>query len=136
MLASQRRSDTGITHQAKIMRSGEPALQEKQEPQMKIKYIIYTLIVLGVAYLIYYRIAANKKIAQDGAGMGKGKGGSAKGLQVEGVVVTASDFTNDLEVTGTLEANESVELRSEVSGLVTSIREAEDWYEVSRRCEC
>ncbi|SMC80777.1 efflux RND transporter periplasmic adaptor subunit [Pedobacter nyackensis] len=88
---------------------------------MKIKYIIYVLIVLGIAYLIYYRIAANKKIAQDGAGMSKGKAGSGKGLQVEGVVVTASDFTNDLEVTGTLEANESVELRSEVSGLVTSI---------------
>lgn len=103
------------------MQSGKPALQVKQEPQMKIKYIIYVLIVLGIAYLIYYRIAANKKIAQDGAGMSKGKAGSGKGLQVEGVVVTASDFTNDLEVTGTLEANESVELRSEVSGLVTSI---------------
>jgi membrane fusion protein (multidrug efflux system) len=93
---------------------------------MKLKYIIYTLIVVGVAYLIYYRIDANKKIAEDGAAMGgkggKGKGGgAAKGLQVEGIVVKASDFTNDLEVTGTLEANESVELRSEVSGLITSI---------------
>ncbi|ACU05926.1 efflux RND transporter periplasmic adaptor subunit [Pedobacter heparinus] len=88
---------------------------------MKLKYVIYALIVLGIAYLIYYRISANKKIAEDGAGPGKGKGGSSKGLQVDGIVVQASDFTNDLDVTGTLEANEAVELRSEVSGLVTSI---------------
>lgn len=88
---------------------------------MKLKYVVYTLIVLGIAYLIYYRISANKKIAEEGGGMGKGKGGAPKGLQVEGIVVKASDFTNDLDITGTLEANESVELRSEVSGLVTSI---------------
>ncbi|MNK15144.1 Multidrug resistance protein MexA precursor [compost metagenome] len=90
---------------------------------MKVKYIIYTLLIVGAAYLIYYRISANKKIAAEGASMGKGggKGGPSKGLQVDGIVVTAGDFTNDLEVTGTLEANESVELRSEVSGLVTSI---------------
>ncbi|TCC89572.1 efflux RND transporter periplasmic adaptor subunit [Pedobacter hiemivivus] len=91
---------------------------------MKVKYIIYTLLIVGAAYLIYYRIAANKKIAAEGASMGKGgggKGGPSKGLHVDGIVVAAGDFTNDLEITGTLEANESVELRSEVSGLVTSI---------------
>lgn len=87
---------------------------------MKLKYIIYTLIVLGTAYLIYYRVSANNKIAADGGS--KGKGAPANSLQVEGVVVTASDFTNNLEVTGALEANETVELRSEVSGLITSIR--------------
>lgn len=88
---------------------------------MKLRYIIYTLIALGIAYLIYYRISANKKIANEGAGMSKGKGGPGKGLQVNGIVVRTGDFSNDLEVTGTLEANESVELHSEVSGLVTSI---------------
>lgn len=85
---------------------------------MKLKYIIYTLIVVGFAYLIYYRVSANNKIAANGAGKGKGP---AKSLQVEGIVVTASDFTNNLEVTGTLEANETVELHSEVPGLITSI---------------
>jgi membrane fusion protein (multidrug efflux system) len=88
---------------------------------MKLRYIIYTLIGLGIAYLVYYRISANKKIASEGAGMGKGKGGPGKGLQVNGIVVKTGDFNNDLEVTGTLGANESVELHSEVSGLVTSI---------------
>lgn len=89
---------------------------------MKLKYVIYTLIILGLAYLVYYRISANKKLEGDGGGRGKNmKGGAGGGLQVEGIVVQAGDFTNNLELSGTLEANESVMLRSEVSGLVTSI---------------
>lgn len=87
---------------------------------MKLKYVIYTLIVVGIAYLIYYRISANKKVEGMG-GPGGAKGASGKALQVEGVVVAASAFTNNLELSGTLEANESVTLRSEVAGLVTSI---------------
>jgi len=90
---------------------------------MKLKYLIYALLVMGIAYLIYYRISANKKLENEGGGSGgrNAKGGAGKALQVEGVVVSASAFTNNLELSGTLEANESVTLRSEVSGLVTSI---------------
>lgn len=90
---------------------------------MKIRYIIYVLLALGLAWLIYYRITSNKKIEGEGKGGAAGAkgGGAGKGLQVDGIVVSAGDFTNDLEVTGTIEANESVSLRSEVSGLVTSI---------------
>ena len=91
---------------------------------MKIRYIIYVLLAIGLAWLIYYRITSNKKIAGEGKGGAPGAktgGGPGKGLQVDGIVVTTGDFTNDLEVTGTIEANESVSLRSEVSGLVTSI---------------
>ncbi len=96
---------------------------------MKLRYVIYAVIVIGIAYLIFYRISANKKLAEDGAAMGKGGGGKsgakgggpAKALQVEGIVVSTSDFNNGLEVTGTLDANESVALHAEVSGLVTSI---------------
>ncbi|MES2828276.1 MAG: efflux RND transporter periplasmic adaptor subunit [Bacteroidota bacterium] len=92
---------------------------------MKIRYIIYTLLALGLAYLIYHRITSNKKIEGEGKNSsaskaGKG-GGPGKGLQVEGIVVRTADFTNDLDLTGTIEANESVSLRSEVAGLVTSI---------------
>jgi len=90
---------------------------------MKLKYIIYAIIILGIAYLIYYRISANKKLEGQGGGKpGKGMaGGQGGGLNVDGIVVKATDFNSDLEITGTLEANESVELHSEVSGLVTSI---------------
>jgi len=89
---------------------------------MKLKYIIYTLIFLGIAYLIYYRISANKKIENaGGGGNGGAKGGKAQSLMVDGIVVKPASFANNLEVTGTIEANESVALQSEVPGLVTGI---------------
>lgn len=96
---------------------------------MKIRYIIYTLLLLGIAYLVYYRITENKKISGDagprGAGAKGGKGGpggaGGPGMAVEGIIVTASSFSNSLEITGNIEANESVVLHSEVSGLVTGI---------------
>lgn len=89
--------------------------------QMKLRYVIYGLIAIAVAYLVFYRISANKKLAEDGAGGGKGKAGPAKGLQVDGIVVNTIDFENFLDITGTIEANEAVALRAEVSGLVTKI---------------
>jgi membrane fusion protein (multidrug efflux system) len=93
---------------------------------MKKRYIFYILLFLGLAYLIYYRVSENKKIGGEGPkggaqGAKGGKGGEAPALAVDGIVVTASSFANNLEVTGSIEANESVVLRSEVSGLVTAI---------------
>lgn len=94
---------------------------------MKKRYIIYIVLALGLAYLIYYRINANKKLEGKGGGAtsGQGKGGkdgkSSQAIAVEGIVVKPSKFDTDLEVTGAIEANESVVLKSEVSGLVTGI---------------
>ena len=94
---------------------------------MKKRYIIYVVLALGLAYLIYYRINANKKLEGKGGGAasGQGKGGkdgkSSPSIAVEGIVVKPSKFDTDLEVTGAIEANESVVLKSEVSGLVTGI---------------
>jgi membrane fusion protein, multidrug efflux system len=89
---------------------------------MKLRYIIYAVIILGLAYLIYYRISANKKIEGQGGGKAPagGKGG-APAMQVEGIVVALTKFNNDLEISGSIEANESVALQSEVAGLVTGI---------------
>ncbi|SFH35079.1 efflux RND transporter periplasmic adaptor subunit [Pedobacter insulae] len=93
---------------------------------MKKRYIFYILLCLGLAYLIYHRISENKKISGDGPkggakGAKGGKGGEAPPLAVDGIVVSANSFANNLEITGSIEANESVILRSEVSGLVTAI---------------
>jgi len=94
---------------------------------MKKRYIIYAVLALGFAYLVYYRINANKKLGGKGAasttrgkGAAGGKGGNAP-LAVDGIVVKPTSFDTDLEVTGAIEANESVTLKSEVSGLVTGI---------------
>lgn len=87
---------------------------------MKLKYIIYTLIVLGIAYLIYYRINANKKVENSGGGSAN-KSGKTPNFTVNGIIVKTTSFANNLEVTGTIEANEAVTLQSEVPGLVTGI---------------
>jgi membrane fusion protein (multidrug efflux system) len=97
---------------------------------MKIRYIVYTILLLGIAYLVYYRISENKKIEAEGGGGAKGGGKGAPGgkggkggpgLSVEGIVAKAVLFDSNLEITGSIDANESVVLRSEVPGLVTGI---------------
>lgn len=86
---------------------------------MKIRYIVYAILALALAYFIYYRINANKAIAD--SGKSGGKGGSGASMVVNGIVVKANNFENELEVAGSIEANESVNLQSEISGLVTGI---------------
>lgn len=99
---------------------------------MKKRYIFYIFLLFGLIYLVYYRISENKKIGGEGGkGGGKsaksgkdgkgGKGSDSPPLSVDGIVVAATSFSNSLEITGSIEANESVVLRSEVSGLVTAI---------------
>lgn len=92
---------------------------------MKKRYIFYLILALGLAYLVYYRITENKKIEGGGAAGGStGKGGKGKGgsaLNVDGIEVKTSNFSSNLEITGSIEANEAVTLRSEVAGLVTGI---------------
>lgn len=83
---------------------------------MKVKYIAYTLLLVGLGSLIAYRIQTNK--SQDGAGKDKGP---KKPLKVTGLVIQPQTFDNELSLTGALEANEQVEVRSEVSGVVQSI---------------
>jgi membrane fusion protein (multidrug efflux system) len=88
---------------------------------MKKRYIVYLILALGLAYLIYYRITENKKIEGGAAGGGKGAKSGGAALNVDGIVAKTTDFDSNIEVTGTIEANESVTLRSEVAGLVTGI---------------
>jgi membrane fusion protein (multidrug efflux system) len=86
---------------------------------MKIKYIVYTLIIVGVGALVYYRISENsaKKNEQGGGG----KDGKKPPMSVNGVVVAPQEFSNTLSLSGSIEANEQVEIRSEVSGIAEKI---------------
>ncbi|WP_066837378.1 efflux RND transporter periplasmic adaptor subunit [Rufibacter ruber] len=94
---------------------------------MKIKHIVYALLVVGLGALVYYRISSNKEQAGGGpGGGGRGPGGpggpgGAPAMRVSGVVLAPRQFANSLSVTGSIEANEQVEIRSQVSGLVRSI---------------
>ncbi|HEY9168079.1 MAG TPA: efflux RND transporter periplasmic adaptor subunit [Lutibacter sp.] len=84
---------------------------------MKIKHIIYRLLMVGLLALVIYRIIDNKKENS----RGKQKGGSQSALTVEGMVLKPQEFSENLSLSGSLEANEQLELRSEISGIVEKI---------------
>jgi membrane fusion protein (multidrug efflux system) len=84
---------------------------------MKLKTIIYTLLILGFVAFITYRIVENKS----GDAGSKGKDQKNKSMTVNGIVVKAQTFDNTLSLSGSIEANEQVDIRSEVSGIVEGI---------------
>ncbi|MFV8376790.1 efflux RND transporter periplasmic adaptor subunit [Flavobacterium sp. LB1P62] len=84
---------------------------------MKIKYLVYALLTIGIIGFIGYRINANKSENEGG----NDKGGKDKPINVTGIVVHPETFDNNLSLSGSIEANEQVEIRSEVSGIVEGI---------------
>ncbi|HQE35159.1 MAG TPA: efflux RND transporter periplasmic adaptor subunit [Flavobacterium alvei] len=84
---------------------------------MKIKHIVYTLLVIGFGAFIAYRIVSNKNKNGDS----KGKDGKNKEITVNGIVIKTETFDNTISLSGSIEANEQVEIRSEISGIVEGI---------------
>ncbi len=83
---------------------------------MKTKYIIYGLLVLGLLGLVGYRILANSETQNTG-----NAGGGPSAANVGGMIIEPQQFSENLSLSGTLEANEQIEIRSEVSGIVEAI---------------
>lgn len=84
---------------------------------MKIKYIVYAILIIGIGAFITYRITENKSEKNDA----KEKDGKKKPTGVTGMVLNPQIFADNLSLSGSLEANEQIEIRSEVSGVVESI---------------
>ena len=84
---------------------------------MKIKHVVYTLLIVGLGAFIAYRIISNKSKNDDS----KDKAGKNKAINVGGIVVHSQTFDNNLSLSGSIDANEQVEIRSEVSGIVEEI---------------
>lgn len=87
---------------------------------MKLKYIIYLILVILLGGAVAYRFGKNK--AQQTTSGGRGPGGPAPVLKVSGIIVKNENFSNSLSIAGSIEADEQVDIRSEISGLVTSIQ--------------
>lgn len=83
---------------------------------MKIKHFVYTVLIIGFLSFIGYRIISNKAKNDDSKGKDK-----KKSMTVSGIVVRPQNFDNNLSLSGSIEANEQVEIRSEVSGIVETI---------------
>lgn len=82
---------------------------------MKTNHIVYSLLIIGLIAFIAYRIIDNK--AESNAGP-KGGPGIAT---VTGIIATPEKFADNLQLSGSLEANEQVEIRSEIMGVVEAI---------------
>ncbi len=84
---------------------------------MKFKHIIYAVLILGLGAFIFYRISENnsEKSAE------KDRGGNRVTSTVSGIILKPREFADNLSLSGSIEANEQVEIRSEVSGIVESI---------------
>lgn len=90
---------------------------------MKKRTILYILLAVILGALIVNRIVKNSNSAQKGPSArpgGPGQGGMQP-MKVSGVVLKPTSFANELSVSGTIEANEQVDIRSEVPGLITGI---------------
>lgn len=81
---------------------------------MKVKHIVYTLLIVGLGAMIVYRIKSNAEI-------GKSSNSGPSITTVTGMVLKPQKFKDNIAVSGTLEADEQIEIRSEVSGVVESI---------------
>ncbi|MGV8815597.1 MAG: efflux RND transporter periplasmic adaptor subunit [Gelidibacter sp.] len=84
---------------------------------MKKRHFFFTLLICGIIALVVYRISSNAK-----ANSPKNANRTANVMGVEGMVLKAQTFADNINLSGTLEANEDIELRSEVSGVVESIK--------------
>ncbi|WP_291119242.1 efflux RND transporter periplasmic adaptor subunit [Flavobacterium sp. UBA6135] len=85
---------------------------------MKIKHVLIWLVVIGLLALIIFRIFSNKEKNESSKGNGQMPKSVAK---VNGMVITPQNFANELTLSGSIEANEQIEVRSEVSGVVQGI---------------
>jgi membrane fusion protein (multidrug efflux system) len=84
---------------------------------MKIKHIVYALLIIGFGIFITYRITENKNKNEKS----KNFGDKDAPTTVTGIVVKTATFDNNLSLSGSIEANEQIEIHSEVSGVVEGI---------------
>jgi len=82
-----------------------------------VKNIIITLVIIAIIGAVVYKALESKPVQAAGGG-----GGIARtALSVNLLVAKPEKFTETYPVTGSIEANETVVLKSEVSGKITGI---------------
>ena len=83
---------------------------------MKFKYILYIVVTLGIVALGYFLFFAGSNKPQEE----KRKSGGGK-VKVDGIVVMPQYAADTLSLTGSIDADEKIDVRSEVSGIVEKI---------------
>jgi membrane fusion protein (multidrug efflux system) len=91
---------------------------------MKTRYIIYILLAILLGYLFYNKLFSAKAKKADAAstkGKGAKKGGRNGPVSVRLMIVKDTTLDNNIDITGTIDANEKVSLISETAGNITGI---------------
>src|SRR3546814_18745223 len=88
---------------------------------MKKKYVYIAIAVVAVAFVSYWltrnpksKVAAPEQSQRNEA------------MEVNAVVVVPRAFSNTITLSGSIEPNEPVQIRSEVSGIVRELTRAEE----------
>ncbi|MEZ4839768.1 efflux RND transporter periplasmic adaptor subunit [Flavobacterium sp.] len=85
---------------------------------MKLKTILIYFLLSGIIALIIYRILQNNSLEEKS----KRKGSASKeATVVNGIVLKPKQFANELTLSGSIDASEQIDIRSEVSGVVQGI---------------
>jgi membrane fusion protein (multidrug efflux system) len=84
---------------------------------MKLKHLIYAVLIISLGGFIAYRVVSNKSKNDES----KKFGDKNAPTNVTGMVIKTSTFDNNLSLSGSIEANEQIEIHSEVSGIVEGI---------------
>lgn len=87
---------------------------------MKFKYILYVVVTLGILLLGYFLFFHEGEKKEEG----KQKGGN-RTVNVEGIIIETQKNIDKLTLSGTIDADEKIDVRSEVSGIVQQIYFAE-----------
>lgn len=84
---------------------------------MKVKYVVITVLAIALGGMIVYRITKNKSENEKSGD----KNGKKPPMTVSAIKVEPQDYSNSISLSGSIEANEQIEIRSEVSGIVENI---------------
>jgi membrane fusion protein, multidrug efflux system len=84
---------------------------------MKFKSLLWVISLLVLISLIGYRVYTNQQKNQTN----QPKNGPKPAIPVQGFIAKFQLFDQSIQINGTLEANEMVDLRTEVSGIVDQI---------------
>lgn len=87
---------------------------------MKTRYIIYALLALVIAFLLYNKFFSKKAKQNSTASAGKGKKKNGP-VAVNLMIVKDTAVSNQIDITGTIDANERVSLVSQTAGNITGI---------------
>lgn len=87
--------------------------------QTKLLLLLGILVLVAIAY--FYPRWSGQQDASPSGGAAPGNGASSEPLPVSVIQLKKEPLSNQLQVSGTILPNESVEIKPEISGLVTKI---------------